>query len=224
MSQEPLAQNSNGIEDGFTPEGAELPSEQGLENNAVGQRIREIRTQHDWTLKTLAEHTQLNINTLSMIENGKTSPSVGTLQRLARALDTPIASFFEDGKASRPIIFTAHDQRPESTCCQALIQNLGKDLEDTTLEPFVVRMHKDAGSGGRTLEHNGYEFAYCLSGEILYVIEEIEYVLSPGDSLLFAANLPHRWENISDAESQMILVMTPIGKHLEQSPSHFRHG
>jgi quercetin dioxygenase-like cupin family protein len=82
-------------------------------------------------------------------------------------------------------------------------------------------MQKNAGSGGRTIIHSGFEFAYCMSGKVMYRIEEIEYPLAVGDSIVFAAQLPHRWENIYDGESQIILVFTPGEQFQSQGKSHF---
>jgi quercetin dioxygenase-like cupin family protein len=82
-------------------------------------------------------------------------------------------------------------------------------------------MEKFATSGGRTLIHSGFEFVYCLSGKVLYWIQEKEYTMVPGDSILFAAQLGHRWENISDGESQLLIVMTPACGHVELSKKHF---
>jgi transcriptional regulator with XRE-family HTH domain len=200
-----------------------IPVEKKAEEEFVGEKIHEIRTQRGWTLKKLANKSKLNINTLSMVEKGKTSPSIGTLQRLARALDVSITSFFSSSDLSTQIVFTAHHNRPEATCCHALIQNLGKDLKDNAIEPFIITMEKNAGSGGRTLVHTGFEFAYCLSGEILYLIEEMEYPMSAGDSIVFPAQLPHRWENTYKGESQMIIVFTPVSQNSAQSKTHFQN-
>ena len=216
-----ITKNSNGTTSDLVTEKGTLPSDQGTEDELVGVRLCEIRTQRGLTLKSLAENSKLNINTLSMIEKGKTSPSIGTLQRLAKALEVPIITFFETSEKTKRIIFTAHDHRPESTCCEALIQNLGKDLNSSAIEPFIVTMQKNAGSGGRTIIHSGFEFAYCISGKVLYRIEEIEYPLVVGDSIVFVAQLPHRWENIYDGESQIILVFTPGEQFQSQGKSHF---
>jgi transcriptional regulator with XRE-family HTH domain len=174
----------------------------------VGARVREIRTSQGWTLKKLAEHSKLNINTLSMVEKGKTSPSVGTLQQLARALNVPITAFFESDVTTKHIIFTAHDHRPESTCCHAVIHNLGKDIRNASIEPFVITMDIDAGSGGRTIVHTGLEFAYCLSGRVQY-------------SIVFEAHIPHRWENIHNGVSEMLLVISPADHNDDPGGRHF---
>jgi transcriptional regulator with XRE-family HTH domain len=193
----------------------------GTGDEILGKKIREIRNQRGITLKVMADISSLNINTLSLIENGKTSPSISTLQRLAGALEISIKEFFEPASPTQPVIFTAHDKRPEALSEKSIINNLGKGLSSSTLEPFVLTMEKHATSGGRTLLHNGYEFVFCLSGKILYFIQENEYTLTPGDSIIFSAQLGHRWENINEGESQLLLVLTPACVQTEQSKKHF---
>ena len=61
----------------------------------VGRRLRELRIERGLSIRALAEQSGLNVNTLSFIENGKTSPSVSTLQQVAAALELPINAFFE---------------------------------------------------------------------------------------------------------------------------------
>jgi DNA-binding XRE family transcriptional regulator len=50
----------------------------GFEPVSVGKRLRELRTNSGYSIKTLAEKSGLSVNTLSLIENEKTSPSVNT--------------------------------------------------------------------------------------------------------------------------------------------------
>jgi transcriptional regulator with XRE-family HTH domain len=100
--------------------------------------IWELRNQQGFSLQSLAERSGLNINTLSLIENGKSSPSVGTLQQLDKALEEPITTFFEFEPVSKWVVFTAYNRRPEATFSNAYMQNLGKDLAGNALQPFVV--------------------------------------------------------------------------------------
>lgn len=193
----------------------------GAADESVGLKIREIRNLRGWTLRQLAEISDLNINTLSLLENGKTSPTIFTLQRLATALEVPLKEFFEPTEPINSIVFTASNQRPQTISDKAFINNLGKGLTSSTIEPFIVTMEKFATSGGRNLLHSGFEFVYCLSGKILYCVQEVEYILTPGDSILFSAQHGHRWENINDGESQLLLVLTPACGYVEQGKKHF---
>ncbi len=52
----------------------------------AGHCLRVLRSGRGLSIRSLAEQSGLNANTLSLIENSKTSPSVSTLQQLASAL------------------------------------------------------------------------------------------------------------------------------------------
>lgn len=219
MSTQPVNNKSNEKE--IIAEETRSFLNSGNGDELLGKKIREIRGLKGWTMKQIAEISGLNINTLSLIENGKNSPSISTLQRLATAMEVPIKEFFEPVELITPVVFTRRDTRPQAFSEKSIINNLGKGLSSSTLEPFILTMEKHATSGGRALLHSGYEFVYCLSGKILYYIREEEFELSPGDSLLFSAQLSHHWENINDGESQLLLVMTPACGFIEQSKKHF---
>jgi quercetin dioxygenase-like cupin family protein len=55
----------------------------------------------------------------------------------------------------------------------------------------------------------------------MYVIDEKPYLLEPSDSLVFESHLPHRWKNISEGESQIILVLYPTDEREEPGGRHF---
>lgn len=189
--------------------------------NSVGCKVREIRNRGRYSLRELAERSGLNVNTLSLIENDKTSPSVSTLQQLARALEVPITAFFQSEPLQKRVVYTPHDQRPQTDFAATHMQNLGKDLADNRVQPFVVTLEPGAGSGAQMIVHTGHEFVYCLSGKIRYSIENIDYELVPGDSLVFESHLPHCWENLSTETSQMILTIIPTDQLEEPGGRHF---
>jgi transcriptional regulator with XRE-family HTH domain len=187
----------------------------------VGRKLRELRNRKGLSLRALAERSGLNINTLSLVENGKSSPSVSTLQQLALALEVPIATFFESEPVEKRVVFTAADQRPVAAFGNMLMQNLGKDLVGNAVQPFVVTLKPGAGSGDRMIVHTGHEVVYCLSGSIQYQIEQNEIVLKPGDSLVFEAHLPHCWENKREDTAQILLILYPSDEREEPGCRHF---
>src|SRR4030042_5983285 len=56
----------------------------------VGRNLRDLRAEQGLSIRSLAELSGFNVNTLSLIENGKSSPSVSTLLQLSSALTIPI--------------------------------------------------------------------------------------------------------------------------------------
>ncbi len=187
----------------------------------VGRRLRELRTSQGYSLRALADRSGLNVNTLSLVENGKSSPSVSTLQQLALALDVPISTFFESEPVERRVVFTPCRERPLATFGSTRMQNLGKDFSGNAVQPFAVTLRPGMGSGDALIVHTGHEFVYCLCGAIRYEIEQDEYFLKPGDSLLFEAHLPHCWENPGDEDAQILLILYPSDEREEPGGRHF---
>ncbi len=187
----------------------------------VGSRLRELRTQRDLSIRALAEKSGLSINTLSLIENGKSSPSVSTLQQIAIALEEPITAFFETDMVKSSLVHIKANGRPRGVFEHGTLEDLGAGLTDRVVEPFVVRLEAFANSGATPIVHTGYEFVFCLAGRIAYTIEEQTYLLESGDSLLFESHLPHRWQNIDETPSQFLLVLFPTDARDHPTRQHF---
>lgn len=49
----------------------------------LGERLRELRQQHEQTLLQLAHATSLSVSYLSDLERGRTNPSIDTLEKIA---------------------------------------------------------------------------------------------------------------------------------------------
>jgi len=187
----------------------------------VGQRLKFLRTRRGFSLRALADRSRLNVNTLSLVENGKSSRSVSTLQQLARALDVHISSFFESEPVEKQVVFTPAGQCPQVSFGSTRMQNLGKDLAGSAVQPFVGTLAPGMGSGEQKIVHTGHEFVYCLQGSLHYQIGQDEYHLEPGDSLVFEAHLPHCWENLGEDTAQVLLVLFPSDGREEAGGRHF---
>jgi transcriptional regulator with XRE-family HTH domain len=187
----------------------------------VGNRLRELRQQQQLSIRALATRSGLAINTLSMMENGKTSPSVSTLQILARVLEVPITAFFAQETVQKRVVHVRQSQRPMITVDTTQLEHLGKDLAGNAVQPFIVTLEPGFGSGKSLIVHTGHEFVYCLSGQIVYSIEEETYLLAAGDSIVFESHLPHCWQNQGTVPAQMILILIPADVRDMPAERHF---
>ncbi len=187
----------------------------------LGRKLRELRTRKGLSLRALAERSGLNVNTLSLVENGRSSPSVSTLQQLSLALEKPIAAFFEAEAHEKQLVFTPADQRPLAFIGKTAIQNLGKELAGSAVQPFAVTIQPGSGSGSQMIVHTGHEFVYCLGGSLHYNIDQQDYLLKPGDSLLFEAHLPHCWENTGTETAEILLIFYPADENEQPDGKHF---
>jgi transcriptional regulator with XRE-family HTH domain len=64
----------------------------------IGERLRTIREQKNLSQGDIERKTGLLRCYISRVENGHTVPAIGTLEKLARALEVPLYQLFYDGE------------------------------------------------------------------------------------------------------------------------------
>lgn len=186
----------------------------------VGRHLKQMRGERGLSLRALAELCDLSPNTISLIERGVTSPSVSTLSRLATALGVPITFFFTEPIDKKEVIVTRAAERARSGSSSVVLESIGFGLEQQACDPFVVTMESGASSGDKVMIHAGHELIFCLEGELDYEISGEHHRLSPGDALLFHADLPHRWQNAGDQPVKFLLIMQIFEERADHLHEH----
>lgn len=174
----------------------------------VGGRLRELREERGLSMRALARLSGLSANALSMIERRKASPSVSTLYKLADALEVPITTLFREQPEGSDVVFRKASERARVPFPRGLWEGLGGEEFLGRVEPFMLTLESGANSGPFTMEHSGHEFVLCLRGQLEYQVENNVFRLEPGDTLLFAANLKHRWRNPGKTVTNAVFVLS----------------
>jgi len=151
-----------------------------------------------------------------MIERGRSSPSVSTLYKLADALGVSITEFFGPQPSKQHVILVKAEQRSRVPFARGLWEGLGGEKFSGRVEPFLLTLETGGSSGLSTMLHTGHEFVFCLRGQLEYLVEKHPYELSAGDSLLFSANLGHRWRNRGRTVTNALIVLSDFSE--AQSP------
>ena len=180
-----------------------MPGKEALSVN-VGNRLRELREERNISMRGLAAKSGLSANALSMIERGKTSPSVSTLYKLSEAMGVDITAFFGEPIERQQIVFMKAAERSRVAFQRGVWEDLGGANFIGRMEPFVLTLDNGGGSGPNAMVHSGHEFVLCLRGTLEYQVENQVFLLEPGDSLIFAARLRHRWRNSGNTDGQCV--------------------
>ena len=188
----------------------------------VGVRLRELREARGASMRALAVKSGLSANALSMIERGNTSPSVSTLYKLADALDIPITEFFAPGAEKQNVLLIKADQRTRVPFANGVWEGLGGEKFTGRVEPFVLTLENGATSGQSSIVHTGHEFVFCLRGQLQYLVEDRMYELQAGDSLLFAAQLKHRWRNPGTTVTNALVVLSGFSEGERPNAMHWK--
>lgn len=167
---------------------------------AIGVQVRQLRRRVGITVSELATAAGLSGGMLSKIENGQISPSLASLQSLAAALNVPITTFFSTFEERRDCSYvkcgTGVVIERRGTKVGHQYSLLGHALGgNVVVEPYLITLTKDAAPYP-AFQHQGTEFIYMLTGEVLYRHGDQSYHLAPGDALLFDSGAPHGPEKL----------------------------
>lgn len=190
----------------------------------VGGRLRELRQGIGLSMRALARMSGLSANALSMIERGKTSPSVSTLYKLATAMGIPITAFFREKSPQKEIVFCKESERTRVQFMRGLWEGLGGEFFIGQVDAFMLTLESGASSGPFGIQHTGHEFVYCLRGNLSYMIENQHYSLEPGDSLLFAAELRHKWRNPGKNVTNALVILSGFEQNERPGEYHISSG
>ena len=187
----------------------------------VGQLLRRLREDRGLSIRELGRISGLSANALSMIERGRTSPSVSTLYRLTDALGVPITAIFRKDDADQPIVFRSLAERTHVPFPLGVWEGLGGESFTGRMQPFMLTLESGAESGPEKIVHTGSEFVVCLHGQLEYEVEGKLYSLQTGDSLLFAARLAHRWRNPGGSVTNAIFVLSGFEDYEKPALIHY---
>lgn len=183
--------------------------------DSVGQRIKEIRKKKGLLLKELAEKTGLSSSYLSLVENGRTSPSLKVLEKVAQALDVP--SFFflmQDLDKAIENVVVRKSERPTFRFPNArysleiLTPIFNKSLR-RMFDVFYVVVEPCSFLNQVFMMHEADEFSVVLSGTIDVLVQDERFPLAEGDSIYIPSLAPHNYYNSGDTAGTLICVMAP---------------
>jgi transcriptional regulator with XRE-family HTH domain len=175
----------------------------------LGSTIHRIRKEKLLTLKDVARMTNLTESLLSQIENNKAQPSITSLMAISKALNTPIAYFFDqdDSHAKSPVLRSS--ERPVVHTKSGLTYYLlSPNVEEVQIEMLYAEYEKGASTEVMHT-HSGYECGIVLEGKLEVRLNEDRYVLNRGDSITIPSSQPHDIANIYDGMTIAIWVNNP---------------
>src|SRR3569833_1459347 len=167
---------------------------------ALGAQIRKLRRDGDLSVLDLSAASSISAGMLSKIENGQISPSLATLQSIAKALNVPLSLLFAASEERRDCSFVRAKQgvviERRGTKVGHVYQLLGHVIGgDVVVEPYMITLKEDA-EPFTAFQHAGMEFIYMLTGEVDYRHGDSSYRLRPGDSILFDSGALHGPERL----------------------------
>ena len=185
-----------------------------FEEVRVGEKIKQLRESKGLSLKEVADATGFSTALLSQMENYLVSPSLGSLIKVAKALEVRVGDFFGETQGE-PFTIVRKDERKkvsrfaskEGVSYGYSYESLGFEKKDRRMEPFIVTLEPATIKTLKTSAHEGEEFIFVLEGEMEVILANHTDILYPGDSIYYDSNIPHRVQCHQDKVAQILAVL-----------------
>jgi len=176
----------------------------------IGNTLKEHRLKQSLSIREVASKSKVAASTISQIETGKTSPNLLTLKAICDALNVPVFSLLLEEENDNIRLVKKNEQQSfvrNMSNGKALIESLITQGNNEMWAAIVdVPAKTDSGDYAR---HGGEEFVFVLKGSVIYDLENRDpYVLNENDTLYYPNHIGHRWVNINDQNTQILLVST----------------
>ena len=178
----------------------------------VGARLQAIRKAKGLSQRDLAKRVAVTNSTISLIEQNKVSPSIGSLKKVLDGIPISLGDFF------------THDVEPVADNGPFYTSDTQPDLGSADLHYFLIGqphrgrqmcilrevMPPGADTGPDLLKHAGEEGGVVMQGRVEITIGEHVRVLSAGEGYYFDSPTPHRFRNVGDDTAIIISASTPL--------------
>ncbi|GAB1692356.1 helix-turn-helix domain-containing protein [Krasilnikovia sp. M28-CT-15] len=182
---------------------------------AVGPRLKQLRSRRDLTLTELSQQTGISVSTLSRLEAGLRRPTLEQLLPLARAHGVTIDELVDAPPTGDPRI----NLRP-------IAVGDGSTVLPLTRRPGGIQAYKfvlPAGDDDREPDlrvHEGYDWVYVLNGRLRLVLGTHDLLLEAGEAAEFDTRTPHWFGATSAGPVEYLSLIGRQGEraHLRVAP------
>ncbi len=160
------------------------------------------------TVTELARAADVSVGMISQVERGVTDPSLETLRRIARALDTPLFSLFQESDPE-PVAVVRAGSRMDVRSPRGEIAYQRVSAGGSRIEVLEGRLEAGAVSSETGWSHPSEECAVVLAGRLVVEVDGVRHELRAGDSATFDSRRPHRYLNETARPVRFLLAVTP---------------
>lgn len=182
-------------------------------SNKLGKRIRSYREERKISLEVLAENTGLSLDFLTSLEEDDLYPTIGPLQKVARALGVRLGTFMDDEITRDPIISKIGESgndlamhKGKNSNASYMYHSLGKGKSDRNMEPFSIEIMPSKEDEHKRSSHQGEEFILVIKGSLLVIYGKEQYILNKGDTIYYNSIVPHYVGSANDEPVEILAI------------------
>jgi transcriptional regulator with XRE-family HTH domain len=183
-----------------------------LDPAVIGARVKALRESSSLSLRDLAERSGVSAPMLSQVERGETSPTLSVAARIAAGLELRLSQFLRlDEGATVTVVRSSGRQRGGNARrghrFEVMTSSQPGQRAELSRHTLAACGTTGAADDPPIHEPGSRETALVERGSVVLVCDGQRYKLTEGDCVTFDADLPHHFENRTDAEAAFLAVV-----------------
>jgi transcriptional regulator with XRE-family HTH domain len=172
----------------------------------VGAVIRRLRRQRGISVRALASAARVSPSFLGAVERGESDIALGRLALIAEALDHDVASLlgYSLRQATPRFVAPARRGARGDGVEFSAFRIPGSHLE------LLVASFAPHSSFDDSITHAGIDVAYVAQGELVLVVDGIDYAVREGECVVWPSSHPHTMRNLSNTTAIVVGFATEI--------------
>ena len=168
----------------------------------VAENLRQRRKARGLSLDDLARSSGVSRAALSQIETCKSNPTVGVLWRIAVGLGVPFAELIGAPRSGVAVLRRGDSQVLRSSDGRFESRPLAPAGASPIVELYELRLSARSTHASEAHAAGTHEVLVVLTGQLRMHVDAETFELGAGDSIAFAADRPHAYENTSNSEAR----------------------
>lgn len=176
----------------------------------VGTKLRELRRRRDLGVRDLAVRSGVSHSTISLIERNRISPSIDTMSAILEALGTTLTWFFSELPLKLPCspFYIADNFIEIGRANKISYRMLGVNHPNRQLL-MLHEIYAVGSDSGEAFSHSAEEAGIVIRGAVEVTVGDQSRILHKGEGYYFDSQIPHRFRNVADEESEIVSSVTP---------------
>jgi transcriptional regulator with XRE-family HTH domain len=176
---------------------------------AVGSNLRRLRVRRGLSLDRLAKQSGVSRAMLGQIELGHSTPTIGILWKIARALGVTFSALITSKSRAAALVMRQSQMKSLTSGDGSFMSRALFPVDEPRRVEFY-RLDLAGGSEECADPHppGTTENLVVAEGTVEVGLDDASHRLEAGDAILFVADIPHRYFNPGGTTAIMYLVMT----------------
>ena len=175
-------------------------------NQAIGEKIKRLRSQRGLTLDQAADLTGVSKSMIGQIERGNSAPTVTTLWKICNGFKVSFSSLLEQCEKA---VSEVRKEQLQPLIEQNVYRLFSYIPFDFTRKFEAFRMELLSGARHDSEAHTDAveEFVYVAEGQVEVRVDDAVHQLKKDDLLRFSAQVKHGYANMSDEEAGLFIII-----------------